>query len=41
MKNVSRGNVTHFMFSNLRGDRAIGEIVWKNVIEPDMPQMAI
>ena len=34
---------THFMFNNLstQKNRAVYEIMWKNIVEPDRPQMTI
>jgi hypothetical protein len=33
---------THFMFSNFFSEnRAVHEITWKNIVEPDRPQMAV
>ena len=31
----------HFMFKNFFENRAVYEIMWKNIIEPDRPQMTI
>jgi hypothetical protein len=46
MKNVSdkgcRDNQTpHIMFNNLFENYAFFEIMWKNIVEPDRPQMTI
>jgi hypothetical protein len=47
MKNVSgksfRGNQnTHFIFNKLSSENhAVYEITWKNIVEPDRPQMTI
>jgi len=47
MRNVSDGSCrenqnTHYLFSNsVFGNRAVYEIIWKNVVEPDRPQMTI
>jgi hypothetical protein len=46
MKNVSdkicRENQTHFTFSDLLFEnRAVYEIMWKNILEPDRPQIGI
>jgi hypothetical protein len=41
---ISRGNQnTHFMFSNFFSpeNRAVYEVMWKNVVEPDKPEMTI
>jgi hypothetical protein len=46
MRNISdkgcRANQnTHFMFNNVFSEsRAVYEIAWKNMVEPDRPQMA-
>ena len=32
---------THFMFNNFFENCAVYEIMWKNMVEPDMPQVAI
>jgi hypothetical protein len=33
---------THFMFSNFFFEnRAVYEIMWKNIVQPDRPQMTI
>jgi hypothetical protein len=32
---------TRFMFSNFSENRAVYEIMWKNITEPDRPQMHI
>jgi len=33
---------THFVFNNLpRKNHTVYEIVWKNIAEPDRPQMAV
>jgi hypothetical protein len=33
---------TYFMFNNFFSEsRAVYEIIWKNMVEPDLPQMAI
>jgi hypothetical protein len=33
---------THFMLNNLfPEDRAVYEIMWKNMVQPDRPQMTI
>jgi hypothetical protein len=43
LENICRENQnTHFMFNNyFHENGAIYEIVWKNMVEPDRPQMAI
>ena len=47
MRNVSdegcrENQNTHFMVSNFFFfNRAVDEIMWKNTVEPDRPQMAI
>jgi len=47
LKNVSDESCwetrnTHFMFSNLFFEnRAVYEIMWKNIVEPDRPQITI
>jgi len=39
---MSHLNVTHFVFNNLLfQNSAVYEIMWKNVVEPDRPQMNI
>jgi hypothetical protein len=39
---MSHLKVTHFVFSNLFfQNSAVYEIMWKNVVEPDRPQMKI
>jgi hypothetical protein len=40
---VRENQNTHFIFNNLlvfSENRAVCEIMWKNVVEPDRPQMA-
>ena len=32
---------SHFMFNNFVQNSAVHEITWKNVLEPDSPQMTI
>jgi hypothetical protein len=33
---------THFMFNNFFPEnRAVYEIMWKNMVQPDRPQMAV
>jgi hypothetical protein len=32
---------THFIFDNFSRNRAVSEIMWKNVVEPERPQMTI
>jgi hypothetical protein len=33
---------THFIFNNFYFEnRAVAEILWKNIVEPDRPQMAV
>jgi hypothetical protein len=46
MRDVSdkncRGNQnTHFVFGTFFEHRAVYEIMWKNTVEPDRPQMTI
>jgi hypothetical protein len=43
-KAVEKLKNTHFMFSNFfisPENRAVYEILWKNIVEPDRPQMTI
>ena len=32
---------THFMFNNFSENRAICEIMWKNMVESEKPQMTM
>jgi hypothetical protein len=46
MRNVSNKSYkenqkTHFMFKTFSANRAVYEIMWKNMVEPERPQMAI
>jgi hypothetical protein len=45
MTNVSGAKVvenTHFMFTNFVSENfAVFEVIWKNMIQPERPQMAI
>ena len=47
MRNVSgkrcrEDNDTHFKFSNfLPQNRAVYDLVWKNTVQPDRPQMTV
>jgi len=38
-KSCRENQKTHFMFSNPPENRAVYEIVWKNMLELDRPQM--
>jgi hypothetical protein len=42
MKSCRENQNTHFVFSNsLFENRAVYEIMWKNIVQPDRPQMTI
>jgi hypothetical protein len=32
---------THFMFNYFFGGRGVNELMWKNMVQPDRPQMTI
>jgi hypothetical protein len=41
-KSYRQSQNTHFMFSNFFFEnRAVDEVMWKNIVEPDTPQMTI
>ena len=41
MKSCRENEDTHFMFSNFFFSCAFNEIMWKNIVEPGMPQMTM
>ena len=45
MRNISKKIVEkvakHFVFNNVFENRADREIMWKNMVEPERPQMTI
>jgi hypothetical protein len=41
-KRCRENHSTHFIFNNLfSGNRTVNEKMWKNIVEPDRPQMAV
>jgi len=37
-KSCGERKTTHFLFNDFFENRAVYEIIWKNIVEPDRPQ---